>query len=151
LKEHTTMTLTRWSPVTGLAALEVDRLNRMLDAAFDGETFARGGWVPAVDIVETAGKDVIVKIELPEMKREEIAVTFENNVLTVEGERRFTDSGEGEKYHRVERGYGKFRRSFTVPTTVDASRVQAAYRDGVLTITLPRREESKPRQIEVNG
>jgi len=145
------MTLTRWSPVRGLAALEVDHLNRMLDAAFSPDTFVRGGWVPAVDIVETAGKDVIVRAELPEMKREDISVTFENNVLTIEGERRFVEAGEGEQYHRVERGYGRFRRSFTVPTTVDASRVQAAYRDGVLTVTLPRREETKPRQIDVNG
>ena len=145
------MTLTRWSPISGLAALEINHLNRMLEAAFDGETFTRGGWVPAVDIIETAGKDVVVKAELPEMKREDIAVTFENNVLTIEGERRLTDAGESEQYHRVERGYGKFRRSFTVPTTVDATRVQATYRDGVLTITLPRREESRPRQIDVNG
>ena len=145
------MTLTRWSPVSGLAALEINHLNRMFEAAFDGETFSRGGWVPAVDIIETAAQDMVVKAELPEMKREDISVTFENNVLTIEGERQFAEAGESEKYHRVERGYGKFRRSFTVPTTVDATRVQAAYRDGVLIVTLPRREESRPRQIEVNS
>lgn len=145
------MALTRWSPIGGLAALEIDHLNRMLEAAFDGESFGRGGWVPAVDILENANHDVIVKAELPEMKREDIAVTFENQVLTIEGERRFTEAGEAEKYHRVERGYGRFRRSFTVPATVDASRVEAAYRDGVLTITLPRREDTRPRQIAVNG
>jgi HSP20 family protein len=145
------MTLTRWSPVAGLAALEIDRLNQMFDSAFGGDTFARGGWVPPVDILETGDKNVVVKIELPEMKREDIKVTFENNVLTIEGERTFENAGESEKYHRVERGYGAFRRSFTVPTTVDGSRVQAAYRDGVLTVTLPRREDTRPRQIEINN
>ena len=84
------------------------------------------------------------------MKREDIAITFENNVLTIEGERKFSNA-DSDKYHRVERGYGAFRRSFTVPASVDGSRVEASYRDGVLTITLPRREETKPRQIPVNG
>jgi HSP20 family protein len=145
------MTLTRWSPVTGLAALEINHLNRMFEAAFDNDTFSRGGWVPAVDIFETADKDVVLKAELPEMKREDIAITFENNVLTIEGERKFSAANDSEKYHRVERGYGAFRRTFTVPASVDASRVQATYRDGVLTVTLPRREETRPRQIQVNG
>ena len=143
------MTLTRWSPVTG--SLEIDQLNRMFDAAFHGEAFAHGAWVAAVDILETATKDVVVKAELPEMKREDISITFENNVLTISGERKLAAPGEAEQYHRVERGYGAFRRSFTVPASVDAARVQATYRDGVLTVTLPRREDTRPRQIEVNG
>jgi len=145
------MTLTRWNPVTGLAALEIGQLNRMFDAAFGGESFSAGTWVPAVDIIETAEQNVVVKAELPDMKREDIHITFENNVLTIEGERKFAGNTESEKYHRVERGYGTFRRSFTVPASVDSSRVEAAYRDGVLTITLPRREETRPRQIQVNG
>ena len=145
------MTLTRWSPVTGLAALEINNLNRMFEAAFDGNAFSQGTWVPAVDVLETAEKDVVIKAELPEVKREDISITFENDVLTIEGERKFTEAKESEKYHRVERGYGAFRRTFTVPAAVDASRVQATYRDGVLTVTLPRREETKPRQIQVNG
>ena len=145
------MTLTRWSPVRGLAALEVDRLNRMFEAAFSGEPLATGGWVPAVDIFEAANQDFVVKAELPEMKREDIKVTFENSVLTIEGERTFAPDSAREQYHRLERGYGVFRRAFTLPASVDASRIQAAYTDGVLTITLPRREETRPRQIEVNG
>jgi HSP20 family protein len=144
------MTLTRWSPLSGLAALEVGHLNRMFEAAFDHDAFGSGAWVPAVDITETAEKSVVVKADLPDMKREDIAITFENNVLTIEGERKFT-SNESDKYHRVERGYGAFRRSFTVPPSIDGGRVEASYRDGVLTITLPRREETKPRQIQVNG
>ena len=145
------MTLTRWSPVRGLAALEVERLNRMFEAALTGEPLASGGWVPSVDIFETPGNDLVVKAELPEMKREEIKVTFENSVLTLEGERKFENEVSRDSYHRLERGYGAFRRSFTLPASVDASRIQAAYTDGVLTVTLPRREETRPRQIAVNG
>jgi HSP20 family protein len=144
-----TMTLTRWSPVRDLAALEIDRLNRMFDAAFNGEPLAQGTWVPPVDIYETGDKDLVVKAELPDMKREDIKVTFENNVLTLEGERTFAADTTRDQYHRVERGYGAFRRSFTMPTTVDGTRIKAGYTDGVLTITLPRREESRPKQIQV--
>lgn len=145
------MSLTRWNPVTGLAAIEIDRLNRMFDAAFSGEPLASGTWVPAIDVYETAEKDVIVKADLPDIKRDEIKVTFENNVLTIEGERKFASDSTREHYHRMERGYGAFRRSFTLPATVDAARVEANYQDGVLTVKLPRREESRPRQIQVNG
>ena len=144
------MTLTRWSPLSGLAALEVNHLNRMFEAAFDHDAFTRGAWVPAVDVTETPDKSVVVKADLPDMKREDISITFENNVLTIEGERKIANS-DSDKYHRVERGYGAFRRSFTVPDSVDGNRVEASYRDGVLTVTLPRREETKPRQIQVNG
>jgi HSP20 family protein len=145
------MTLTRWSPLGSLAAVEVDRLNRMFEAAFTGEPLTGGTWVPAVDIYETRTQDVVVKAELPEMNRDDIKVTFENSVLTIEGERKFSGDVEREQIHRSERGYGAFRRSFTLPGTVDASRIQAGYADGVLTVTLPRREETRPRQIQVNG
>jgi HSP20 family protein len=151
IEEESVMALTRWSPVSGLAAMEIDRLNRMFEAAWQGEPFSQGAWVPPVDIVETAGKDVVVRAELPDMKREDIKVTFENNVLSIEGERKFEKKDEGETYHRVERGYGSFRRSFSLPATVDATRVEADYKDGVLTVKLPRREESRPRQIAING
>lgn len=148
---RTAMTLTRWSPVRDLAAIEIDRLNQMFEAAFAGEPLASGAWVPAVDIYETAQKDVVVKVDLPDIKREAIKVTFENDVLSIEGERTLaTDVPRGE-YHRAERGYGMFRRSFTLPATVDAAKVNAAYQDGVLTVTLPRREETRPRQIQVNA
>jgi HSP20 family protein len=142
------MTLTRWSPVTGLAALEVDRLNRMFEAAFGGESLSQGAWLPAVDIYEQADKTVVVKADLPAVKREDIKVSFEDNVLTVEGTRKPEETTR-ESVHRVERGYGAFRRSFTVPATVDPARIEATYQDGVLTLKLPRREETKPRQIEI--
>lgn len=141
------MTLTRWSPVRDFAALEIDRLNRMFEA-FAGEPLTGGAWVPAVDIYETPEKDVVVKVDLPEMKRDDIKVTFENNVLSIEGER--VQAKEGE-FHRSERGFGSFRRSFSLPATVDAARVNAAFQDGVLTVRLPRREESRPRTIQVNA
>jgi len=144
------MTLTRWSPVTDLAAMEIERLQGMFNAAFSGEALSGATWMPSVDIYETAGKDVVVKVDLPGLKREDIKVTFENQVLTVEGERK-VDTSNREGYHRIERGFGAFRRTFSLPATLDAGRVEAAYQDGVLSITLPRREEAKARQIPING
>ena len=144
------MTLTRWNPVSDLAGIEIDRLNRMFDAAFSGD-LAGGAWVPATDIYETENQDVVVKIELPEVKREDIKVTVENSVLTIDGERKFDATTARDKYRRIERGYGAFHRSFSLASTVDASRVSATYQDGVLTLTLPRREDARPRQIQVNG
>lgn len=145
------MALARWSPARDLAALEIDRLNRMFDAVFSGEPLTSSAWMPAVDIYESPEKDVVVKVEVPDMKREDIKVTFENNVLTIEGERKADTEVKQEQYHRVERRYGAFRRSFTMPASVDGSRVQAAYQDGVLKVTLPQRPEAKPRQITIDG
>ena len=142
------MALVRWSPVSQLAGMEVDRLNRMFNELYQ-DSFARG-WTPAVDIYETEAREVVIKAELPEMKREDISVTFENGVLTLKGERKFEQETNKENYHRVERRHGTFSRSFTLPNTVDASRISAAYKDGILTIRLPQREEAKPKQIDVN-
>jgi HSP20 family protein len=142
------MAIVRWDPARELAGMEVDRLNRMFSELY-GDAFARG-WVPPVDIYETDDHGVVLKAELPEMKREEIDVTFENGVLTLKGERKFDQSANRDKYQRLERRYGSFSRSFTLPNTIDASRISASYRDGVLTIRLPQREEAKPKQIAVN-
>ena len=139
------MTLVRWNPSRELASMEIDRLNRMFEEFYSG---ART-WAPVVDIFETKDREYIVKAELPEMKREDIAVTFENNVLTLSGERKNTFEDDGGTYHRSERAYGRFTRSFTLPATVDGNRISAAYKDGVLTVRIPMREEVKPRQIEV--
>ena len=144
------MALVRWSPVSQLAGMEIDRLNQMFNELYQ-DNFARGGWSPAVDIYETEGREVVIKAELPEMKREDISVTFENNVLTIEGERKLDSAVTREQYHRLERVHGAFRRSFTLPASVDSAQAQATYQDGVLTVTLPRREETKPRQIAING
>ena len=142
------MAIVRWEPARELATMEVDRLNRMF-ADFYGEAFSRS-WSPAVDIYETDNHEVVLKAELPEMKREDINLTFENGVLTIKGERKLEQETTKEQFHRVERHHGTFSRSFTLPNTVDASRISAAYRDGVLTIRLPQREEATPKQIAVN-
>ena len=142
------MAIVRWEPARELATMEVDRLNRMF-ADFYGEAFSRS-WSPAVDIYETDNHEVVLKAELPEMRREDINLTFENGVLTIKGERKLEQETTKEQFHRVERHHGTFSRSFTLPNTVDASRISAAYKDGVLTIRLPQREEAKPKQIAVN-
>lgn len=137
------LTLTRWSPARDFAALEIDRLNRMF-----GTTAT---WLPPVDIYENDDHDVVVKLEVPDMKREDFTVTLEDGVLTVSGERKASSDVKDGDYRRRERTFGAFSRSFTVPGTVDGGRVQAAYTNGVLTITLPQRPEAKPRQIEVKS
>jgi HSP20 family protein len=143
------MALVRWDPIRELAGMEVDRLNRMFWEMY-GEGLGRG-WVPPVDIYESDDHEVVIKAELPEMKREDISLTFENNVLTLSGERRMEQETRRERFQRVERHYGSFSRSFTLPATIDASRISASYKDGVLTVRLPQRDEAKPKQIEVNA
>ena len=142
------MALVRWDPARELASMEVDRLNRMFSDFFGGENVNRG-WAPAVDIYTTDENEFVIQAELPAMKREDIGVTFENNVLTLRGERKFENENTRHNYQRVERFYGTFSRSFNVPGTVDASRITASYKDGVLTVRLPQREEAKPKQITV--
>ena len=142
------MALTRWSPIRDLAAVEVDLLQRMFGEAM-GDIAPRSAWMPAVDIYETADQDVVVKVDLPDMKREDIKVTFENSVLSIEGQRQFNQENTERRFWRIERGHGAFRRSFTLPATVDGSKIEAAFQDGVLTVKLPRREEARPRQIEI--
>lgn len=142
------MALVRWDPTRELAALEIDRLNRMFSDLWGEENLSRG-WAPTVDIYTTGNHDVVIKADLPDMKREDISVTFENNVLTLKGERKFDSETSRENYQRMERSYGTFSRSFTIPATVDASRISAAYKDGVLTVRLPQREEARPKQISI--
>ena len=141
------MALVRWNPIGTLAGMEIDRLNRMF-SALEHEAFNQA-WVPAVDIYETDTHEVVLKAELPDVKKEDIGVSVENNVLTLTGERK-PEQSKREQFQRVERRFGSFSRSFTLPTSVDAGQIAASYKDGVLTIRLPRREEAKPRQITVN-
>ena len=143
------MAIVRWEPTRELAAMEVDRLNRMF-ANFYGDSFDRG-WSPAVDIYETDQQEVVLKAELPEVKREDIHITFENGVLTVRGERKYENDVKRENFQRMERHYGAFSRSFTLPATVDAARISASHKDGVLTIRLPQRDEAKPKQIAIDA
>ena len=142
------MALVRWNPIGSLAGMEVDRLNRMF-SDFQTEAFTQA-WVPAVDIYENENHEVVIKAELPDVKKEDIGVTVENNVLTLTGERKQEESVKREQFQRVERRFGSFSRSFSLPATVNASQIAASYKDGVLTVRLPRREEAKPKQITVN-
>lgn len=139
------MTLVRWNPARELASMEIDRLNRMFENFYGSGR----GWAPAVDIYETNDREFVIKAELPEMKREEITLTFENNVLTLSGERTPAFKENEGTIHRSERVFGAFTRSFTLPATVDGNRITAAYKDGVLTVRIPQREEAKPKQIAV--
>ena len=105
-------------------------------------------WTPACDIFET-DKEIVLKFELPEVKKENVKVVTENRVLTLRGERKFEEETNRENYHRVERHYGEFVRSFSVPMTVDTTKISAEFKEGVLTVTLPKREEAKAKQIDV--
>ena len=146
------MAMVRWEPVRDLLTLQ-DRMNRMFDPTFRGATeedWALGGsWAPAVDIYEKDG-NIVLKAELPGVDPKDVDVRVENNLLTLRGERKFDSEVKRDNYHRVERAYGAFSRSFTLPNVVDTGNIKAEYRDGVLHMTLPKREEAKPRQIQIN-
>ena len=143
------MALVRWDPVSELATMEINRLDRMFSDFFNE---SRGwAWVPPVDIFESDDHQVVIKMELPEVRREDIGITLENDVLTVQGSRKREHEIARDRFHRMERQYGTFTRSFTLPPTVDASGIAATYRDGVLTIRLPQREEAKPKHIAVQA
>jgi len=145
------MSIIRWTPFQDLAAVQ-DRMNRLFNEFHnrqDDDVMTRGAWVPLVDIFENGNRELVIKAELPAMSREDIDVTVENQTLSIRGEKKFNHEVKDEQYHRVERTYGSFSRSFTLPSTVDVSKVAADYKDGVLTVTLPLREEAKPKQVKV--
>lgn len=126
-----------------------NRLNRYLDTASqEGEADFLGAWSPAVDVYDK-GNEVVIHAEIPGMKKEDIDVRVENNVLTIRGKKERQEEVKEEGYFRTERAYGTFSRSFSLPTTVDVTKIGAEYRDGVLTLTVPKAEEAKPRQIDV--
>lgn len=107
-------------------------------------------WMPPVDIYQTGDHELVLKAELPDMSREAIDITVENFVMTIKGEKTFAGDVKDEQFHHVERRYGTFSRSFSLPQTVDAAKVTAEYKNGVLTVRIPLREEAKPRQIKVD-
>ncbi len=131
-----------------------ERVNRFFGEGYDpgrtsaGENWSLNTWAPACDIYETEN-EITVKAELPEVKKEDVCVSVENNVLTIRGERNISEETKREDYHRLERSYGEFTRSFTLPNFVDSNRINAEFKDGMLRVTLPKREEAKPKQIEV--
>ena len=144
------MSITRFDPFREFTTLQ-GRMNRLFGDAYlrDEDVIQRGSWVPPVDIYETAGHDLVIKAELPDMTREAIEVTVENNTLTLRGTRKLPEDVKEGQYRRIERSYGTFSRTFTLPNTVDAGKVAADYKHGVLTVKLPFREEAKPRTINV--
>lgn len=144
------MAIVKVDPFREFAAIQ-ERMNRMFGNAYlrDEDTAFRGSWVPAVDIFETETHDLVVRAELPGMTREEIEVSVENSTLVLKGEKKFDPAVKEENYRRIERSYGQFHRSFTLPNTVDTAKVSAEFKNGVLTVNLPFREEAKPRTINV--
>ena len=147
------MAIVRYDPFRDLRTLqeEVNRLfSTNMTRAFDDEGIGRGAWAPSVDIYENKDQ-IVLEAELPGMKQEDFDLSIENNVLTLRGERKFEKTDETDNYHRVERSYGAFTRSFTLPQTVSAEGATADYNNGVLRVTLPKREEVKARRIEVSG
>jgi HSP20 family protein len=150
------MAIVRWEPFRDMLTLQ-DRMNRLFDESFRTargggaeEDWALGGsWAPLVDIYEREG-NIVLKAELPGVDPKDVDIRVENNVLTLRGERKFDDEVKRDNYHRVERAYGAFSRSFTLPNVVDTGDIKAEYRDGVLSVTLPKRAEAKPRQISIS-
>ena len=145
------MSIVRYDPFRDLRTLQ-EEVNRLFTGniarGFDDEGIARGAWSPSVDIYEN--KDhIVLEAELPGMKREDFDLSVENNVIALRGERHFEKKDESDNYHRVERAYGSFTRSFTLPNTVTAEGATAEYSNGVLRVTLPKREETKARRIEI--
>ena len=147
------MSIVRYDPFRDLRTLQ-DEVNRLfstnLSRAFGDEGIARGAWNPSVDIYENKDQ-IVLEAELPGMNREDFDLTVENNVITLRGERRFEKKDDGDNYHRVERSYGSFTRSFTLPQTVSPDGAVAEYRNGVLRVSLPKREEVKARRINITG
>lgn len=142
-----------WDPFRELGEFE-NRLSRFFGRPLlatnggEKETFAITQWAPPVDITED-DKEYLVKAELPELKKEEVKVTVENGELTISGERKFEKEEKNKKYHRIERSYGSFVRSFILPEAVNGEKVNAEFKDGLLTVHLPKDEKAKPKSVEV--
>ncbi len=147
-------TLTRWEPINDITSLS-QRMDRVFEELMGRglrrlaeDDRVRGSWSPAVNILEK--KDaIVITADLPGLKAEDVDVTVDNGVLTIRGERRLEEASEGETYHRVERVYGVFERTFTLPNSVEVSKIDAKFRNGEMVVTLPKREESKPRAVKV--
>jgi HSP20 family protein len=145
------MAIVRWDPFGELAAVQ-DRVNRMFGSYYgtrgEDDVMRRGSWIPPVDIYEK-DHEILLKAEVPDMQRDQIDIRVENNTLTISGEKKFDQEVKEDQFHRVERSYGRFSRSFSLPATIDTEKVLADYKNGVLTIRLPIRDEAKPKQITV--
>jgi len=142
-------TLTRWDPFHNLSTLQ-EQVNRLFESNFPTrkDSAALTAWAPAVDIYETEN-ELVLKADLPDINEKDLDVRVENNMLTIRGERKFEQKVNEDNYLRIERTYGSFSRSFSLPNTVNTEAIKAEYRNGVLTIELPKRAESKPKQVKV--
>jgi HSP20 family protein len=146
--------ITRWEPMRELASLS-ERMNRLFDewrhlpGRPAGEESVLAGWAPAVDIRETRAA-IEISAELPGVDVDDVQVSAESNVLTIRGERKHETKEEGETYHRVERAYGAFERSFTLPTTAEPGQIEAKFKDGVLALTVPKSEEARPKAVQIS-
>jgi HSP20 family protein len=143
------MVVTRWEPLKDLMALQ-ERMNKLFDETFSrgAQDVDTGAWSPPVDIMEQ-GDEIIIKMEIAEVDQKSIDIKVEGNALTIKGERQLEEGTKREDYIRLERPYGTFSRSFSLPTTVDYEKVKASHKDGILRIALPKKEETKPKQIKV--
>jgi HSP20 family protein len=141
-------TIARFEPFRGVTLQ--DQINRLFNETFDrsSQEGSLTTWAPAVDIFETE-HELVVKADLPDVKPEDLDIRVENNILTIRGERKFEKKVTEDKYLRVERSYGSFSRSFSLANTVNTEAIKADYKDGVLTLSIPKREEAKPKQIKV--
>jgi HSP20 family protein len=152
------MAIVRWNPTRELATFPTDvlsmqrQINRMFDEFFrsdrDDTSLLASSWKPAVDIVEEDDA-YVAKVELPGVNKDDVKITMQDNILTIRGEKKEEKKGKEGSAHRVERYYGSFQRSFSLPTSVKSDRIEAEYKDGILTISMPKAEEAKPKQIEV--
>jgi HSP20 family protein len=143
-------TINRFEPYSGASTLQ-DQVNRLLNQAFGNSSDEASitTWAPAVDIYETE-HELVVKADLPDVRPEDLDIRVENNILTIRGDRKFENKVDEKNYLRVERTYGSFSRSFSLVNTVNSEAIKADYKNGVLTLTIPKREEAKPKQIKVN-
>ena len=147
------MSVIRWEPFRDLVSTQ-DRFNQLFNDTFarafgDQHEVSPRSWVPPVDIYET-GDSLVLKAELPGINPDDVEIRFEDSTLYLKGERKFEEEINEDNLHRVERTYGTFTRTFTLPNTIDATRVKAEYENGILTLTMPKREEAKPRTIKIN-
>jgi len=149
------MTVSRWDPFQDLLAIQ-DEMNQLFGRAVgqgSGRSQSQAGermWAPALDISER--KDAyVVTVEVPGIKADDLDITLEDGLLTIKGERRFTQESSEQQFHRVERRYGSFRRSITLPSQVQAEQIEASFEDGVLEVTVPKAEEAKPKKITVRA
>jgi HSP20 family protein len=146
--------LTRWNPATDTANLS-QRMERLFDEMMgrglwrgSEERPLRGSWVPAINILERE-ESMVITADLPGLKAEDVEVTVEEGTLSIRGERKLEEASEGETYHRVERLYGMFERTFTLPNSVNVDKIEARFSNGEMVLTLPKREESKPRSVKI--